>query len=149
MKEPCILVVEAQEADRRLLGEWLEDAGYEDVMFCPGPGAPAYTCVGSHGGPCPLSNAADLVVVDLRLRSDEVMTGTAAWQLLLSYYEQGKRIVAISSDAASVRPTPDEQLRAVHRPLERDLVVGAVNAFFHPVYQRDEPRIVAAGREGS
>ena len=130
MKTPCILVVEAQHDDRALISEWLEDAGYDDAMFCPGPGEPTYTCIGSGGAPCPLSTAADVVVIDLRLRSDEMMTGSPGWQLLLSYYEQGKRIVAISSEMNPVRPTPDEQLHVVHRPLERDRFMAAVDSFF-------------------
>jgi CheY-like chemotaxis protein len=129
MAAPCILVVEGNEDDRAVISEWFEGAGYDDVMFCPGPGGPDYTCIGSNGAPCPLSTAADIVVVDLRLRSDEMLAGTPAWQLLLSYYEQGKRIVAISSEVNSVRPAPDEQLHIVHRPLERDRFLSAVNSF--------------------
>jgi len=137
MTAPCVLVVESQEEDLRLIEGWLEDAGVDDVMFCPGPRTPAYTCIGSDGGPCPLSSAADVVVIDLRLRSDVMLAGTPAWQLLLSYYEQGKRIVAISNDAVSVRPTPDEQLRVVRRPLERESFIDAVNFFVQPVYARE------------
>jgi len=137
MATPCVLVVESQEEDLRLIEGWLEDAGVDDVMFCPGPRTPTYTCIGSDGGPCPLSGAADLAVIDLRLRSDEMLAGTPAWQLLLSYYEQGKRIVAISNDAVSVRPTPDEQLRVVRRPLERESFIDAVNLFVQPVYARE------------
>ena len=66
-----------------------------------------------------------------------MLAGTPAWQLLLSYYEQGKRIVAISNDAVSVRPTPDEQLRVVRRPLERESFIDAVNFFVQPVYARE------------
>ncbi len=137
MTAPCVLVVGSQEEDLRLIEGWLEDAGVDDVMFCPGPRTPTYTCIGSDGGPCPLSSAADVVVIDLRLRSDEMLAGTPAWQLLLSYYEQGKRIVAISNDAVSVRPTPDEQLRVVRRPLERESFIDAVNLFVQPVYARE------------
>ena len=130
MRKPCVLVVEGHEEDQRLVAAWLEDAGYEDVMFCPGPGTPTYTCVGSGGKPCPLSRAADIVVIDLRLRSDEMLAGTPAWQLLLSYYEQGKNIVAISSDEASMRPTSDEQLHVVWRPLEQRTFMEAVDSFW-------------------
>ena len=63
MTAPCVLVVESQEEDLRLIEGWLEDAGVDDVMFCPGPRTPAYTCIGSDGGPCPLSSAADVVEV--------------------------------------------------------------------------------------
>jgi hypothetical protein len=130
MKVPSILVVEANEDDRETISEWLSDGGYDDVMFCPGPQKPDYTCIGSSGTPCPLSKAADAVVIDLLLRSDEMAAGTPGWQLLLSYYEQGKKIVAISSDEASIRPTPDVQLHMVHRPLERDRFIEAIDSFF-------------------
>ena len=39
------LVVEADRAERERFGTWLERSGFE-VLMCPGPTEPDYTCVG-------------------------------------------------------------------------------------------------------
>ena len=142
MSKPTVLVVESDDDERRRIGSWLDDAGYADIMCCPGPSAPDYTCLGGRGASCPLSSAADVVVVDLRLRSDELMQGTPGWQLMLHYFEQGKKIVAISGNEDAVHPWSDESVRVVHRPLERDEFVGAIRAFRIPSTQ-EEPGVAA------
>jgi hypothetical protein len=119
-------VVEPDNDERRRISAWLEEEGLTDVMFCPGPGAPDYTCVGGRGASCPLPNAADVVVVDLRLQSDEMLAGTPGWQLMLYYVELGKKVVAISGREDSVRPRSDEQVRVVGRPLERQQFLSAL-----------------------
>jgi hypothetical protein len=128
LKQPCFLVVESDDDERRRISTWLEDEGFTDVMFCPGPGAPDYTCVGGRGASCPLPNAADVVVVDLRLGSDEMLTGTPGWQLMLYYIELGKKVVAISGHEDSVRPRSDDQVRVVGRPLERHEFLSAMRS---------------------
>src|SRR6266511_2742711 len=55
-----VLVVDRDPDTRDRIGAWLEDAGL-DVLVCPGPTAPEFTCVGSGEGRCPLARAADLV----------------------------------------------------------------------------------------
>ena len=136
MSTQTILVVESDNDMRRRMAGWLEDEGYNDVMFCPGPGGPEYTCIGSGGAACPLSNAADVVVINLQLRSDEAMKGTPGWQLMLNYYEQGKKIVALNGHEDAVHPYSDEWVRVVSRPVDRAEFVAAVRAFSHPAYAR-------------
>ena len=128
MRHPCMLVVESDDDERRRISAWLDDAGYHEVLMCPGPSEPDYTCVGSRCGVCPLSNAADVVIVDLRQRSDEALTGTAGWELMLFYYDQGKQIVAITDAETSVLAREDDQLVRVQRPLDRERFLGAVRA---------------------
>ena len=129
MTQPSILVVESDNDERRRISGWLDEAGYAEVMFCPGPAGPDYTCIGGRGRPCPLSDAADVVVVDLHLRSDEVMQGTPGWQLMLFYYEHGKKVVAISGADDAVRPRPDDQVLVIDRPVERESFLRAVDSF--------------------
>lgn len=38
-----VLVVEADPAERERFGSWLEGSGF-DVLACPGPTEPDYTC---------------------------------------------------------------------------------------------------------
>src|SRR6266498_4008485 len=66
---PPILLVEHDEQRRALIGGWLQDAGY-DVLTCPGPSAPEYSCIGSRAGGCPLVDPASLVVLDLSFSPD-------------------------------------------------------------------------------
>jgi len=124
-------VVESDDEERSRISAWLEDEGVTDVMFCPGPRAPDYTCIGGRGGDCPLPDAADVVVVDLRLLSDEMLTGTPGWQLMLYYLERGKKVIAISGQEDSVRPRSDDQVRVIGRPIERRALLDAVR-FFAP-----------------
>jgi CheY-like chemotaxis protein len=97
MNTATVLVVESDRDDRELIGSWLEDAGFE-VMACPGPRAPGYVCVGGREGSCPLIAPADVVVIDLRLASEDVMEGTAAAELLALYTSSGRPVVAFGPD---------------------------------------------------
>lgn len=129
MNQPCILVVASDNDERRAISAWLDDAGYDDVMFCPGPGGPDYTCLGGRGAMCPLTAAADIVVVDMKLRSDEMMQGTPGWQLLLYYYEHGKNIVAISGPEDAVHPFAERTVRVVDRPPHHAQLLDAIRSF--------------------
>lgn len=125
MRGSTILVVEADDDERRQMSAWLEGEGY-DVMFCPGPAEPDYTCLGGRGLPCPLAQAADVVVIDLTLRSDAMMTGTPGWMLMLYYYEMGKRIVAISNMDAPVQPRPEDSVSIIRRPYDRETFLSTL-----------------------
>jgi CheY-like chemotaxis protein len=120
-----VLVVEPDAVARERMGSWLEAAGF-DVMICPGPGEPDYTCIGSTGAACPLADAAQAVVLDLWLPGDTLMTGTPGWELLLYYSERGKAVVALSGEDDPVRPTPEPNVTVLNRPAERDELIAAV-----------------------
>ena len=119
------LVVETDDDRRGEIGGWLEDEGF-DVLVCPGPRAPHYTCLASDGGRCPLAAAADVVVLNMRQASDEAMQGTPGWELLLYYLEHGSRVVAFSGDPDSFRPRPDQDVAVLRRPPDRRELIGAV-----------------------
>lgn len=123
----AVLVVEADEELRDRLGDWLEEAGYE-VLTCPGPTAPDYTCVAGRGQPCVLVVPADVVVLDLWLGPDTAMTGTRSEELLDYYGAVGKPVVTISHrrDAATM---PIEGPRThLAWPPERQGVLKAVRS---------------------
>ena len=120
-----ILLVESDPAERDRLGSWLQAAGF-DVLTCPGPREPDFTCIGTKYETCPLAQVADAVVLDLLLESDMLMTGTTGWELLLYYGSLGKPVVALSDANDAVRPTPGGAVALVRRPPERGALVDAV-----------------------
>jgi CheY-like chemotaxis protein len=71
LDRPAVLIVDRDSDTRDRVGRWVEDAGL-DVVACPGPTAPEFTCIGSGDGHCPPAQEADLIVLDLWLESDAV-----------------------------------------------------------------------------
>jgi CheY-like chemotaxis protein len=122
---PAVLLVESEFVRRNEIGRWLEDAGYE-VLGCPGPSAPDYTCIAACGTSCPLAEAADVVVLDMQLASDDAMQGLTGWELLIYYMERGERVVALSGQEDSVRPRDDEGVTVLRRPVDRAELIEAV-----------------------
>ena len=120
----AVLLVEADAGERDRLGSWLEDEGF-DVITCTGPTEPDYTCVGARAGACPLVEAASVVVLDMSTRSEGVMQGTAAEELLGLYLFAGARVVALASH-------PGEEIRGslirMHRHPEREDLLRAVRS---------------------
>jgi CheY-like chemotaxis protein len=126
----AILVVEANPAARHRMGNWLADAGYE-VLMCPGPQAPEYTCLGGRGLPCPLPAVADLVVLDLELMSDWVFEGTPAWRLLEYYQNGGKPVVALTGDDFPTLETDRDSFIAMPRSSHPSVLLRAVRNLLH------------------
>jgi len=91
-----VLLVESDPELRDRVGGWFEEEGFE-VMACSGPSRPDYTCVARRRGSCALAHAADVVVMDLWLGSDQAMIGTSSTQLLSYYLGSGKPVLAISA----------------------------------------------------
>jgi hypothetical protein len=117
-----VLVVEADSAERGRFGAWLEHEGY-DVLVCPGPIEPDYTCLGSRGRACPLAAEADLVVLDMSLESEGVVMGTSAEELLGLYLVAGHRVVVLGSHPGEELPG---QLRRLRRHPRRGELLQAV-----------------------
>lgn len=121
-----VLLVAPDATDRDRIGGWLEGVGHE-VLGCPGPGAPDYTCVGSRGGDCPLAEAADVVVLDLDLQSDAALVGTPSWQLLDYYVGRGHPVLAIESLDQIGRFFLDDRVVTLDRPVDRNDLLEAIN----------------------
>lgn len=136
LDERAVLVVARSPETRGGLASWLEDEG-EDVMMCPGPGAPDYTCIGSRGERCVLAEAADVVVIDLELAGDVAMAGTPGWELFLYYYSLGRKIVAIVGSDDPVRPRPDDQVVVLRRPADPREIIDAICALRAGAVKRD------------
>src|SRR6266498_3675726 len=75
--DSTVLLVEADADERDRFGAWLEDEGF-DLLTCPGPTEPDYTCIGARTGACPLAAEASVVILDMSLDSEAVVMGTAA-----------------------------------------------------------------------
>jgi hypothetical protein len=120
-----VLVVDQDPEPRERIAGWLTVAGY-DVLTCPGPVAPSYTCVGGRGGLCPLALAAEVVVLNLELASDTVLAGTPALELLCYYLGLGKGVVALGRPGDSVRPYEQERVVLIGRPAEREALLRAI-----------------------
>jgi CheY-like chemotaxis protein len=123
----AVLVVEADASLREQYGTWLEDSGFE-VLVCPGPTEPDYTCVGGRGAACPLAAEVDLVVLDMSLDSEAVLTGTAAEEILALYLMTGKRIIVLGSHPGE---EVEGQLARMNRHPERDELVDALRSMRH------------------
>jgi hypothetical protein len=117
-----VLVVEADAAERGRFGAWLEEAGF-DVLVCPGPIEPDYTCLGSRGGTCPLAAEAGVVVLDMSLESEGVVMGTPAEELLGMYLVSGHRVVVLGSHPGEDLPG---QLKRLRRHPQRPELIEAV-----------------------
>jgi hypothetical protein len=119
-----ILLVEADDIDRERYGTWLDDAGFE-VVECPGPRGPEYTCVGSRTGTCPLTRNVELIVLDTRLDSELAVAGTSAADLVSVYRATGKPVVVLDPEAGR-RPLPEPGVVRLAWPPDRsDLVLAA------------------------
>ncbi|HEX9717632.1 MAG TPA: hypothetical protein VGA93_06775 [Actinomycetota bacterium] len=124
----AVLVVEADPAERERFGTWLEGAGFA-VLACPGPTEPDYTCVGGREGACPLVAEADVVVLDMSLDSETLMTGTPAEELLGLYLMAGRPVVVLGSRQGE---QVAGQLVRMGRHPSRDELLGAVRSLVRP-----------------
>jgi hypothetical protein len=122
--ERTVLLVEAEGSERHRYADALEKAGF-DVLACPGPSGPDYTCVGSRVGTCPLVDGADAVVLDMALESETLLEGTAAEELLGFYLIAGRPVVVLGSWRGEDLPGELVRLR---RHAEGDQVIDAVRS---------------------
>ena len=122
-QQGTVLLVESDEGERERLGEALEQAGYQ-VIACPGPTAPDYTCIGGREGFCPLLERADVVVLDPWLAGDEIGVGTSSEELFALYAGSGRTVVAI--DATPLDAVARGSMIRLDRNPEPQAVVAAV-----------------------
>ena len=128
--EGTVLVVEADDGARERLGEALEGAGYQ-VIGCPGPTAPDYTCIGGRESYCPLVEQADVVVLDLWLAGDEEELGTSSDELLEMYAGRGRTVVTLGHGDWRDPFAAGQVIHLDERPAASE-VIAAVRAA-HPV----------------
>lgn len=125
--DPTVLVVESDPEDRESIGSWLENAGFQ-VLACPGPQPPGYICVGGRTGWCPLIEPADVVLVDLRLISEDLVDGTSAAELFALYTSSGKPVIALGPDPRIARLFDPAVVVAPWPPEPYSLVRSVQNA---------------------
>jgi len=73
----------------------LDDSGH-DLMICPGPHVPAYSCVYDKVGRCPLPEAVDVIVLDADLESDAAGQGTSSHELFGYYRTVGCPVIVLA-----------------------------------------------------
>jgi len=91
-----VLLVESDPVERERLAAALEGDGFE-VVLCPGPTAPDYTCVGARVGRCPLATDGCVVVIDMHQDGDGSVSGTSAEELLDFYLQAQHPVVTLSA----------------------------------------------------
>src|ERR671937_1290540 len=101
-KMTTVLVVESERLVRDVVADRLDEAGYE-VIACPGPSAPNYTCIGTRGGRCPLEAAADVVVMDADVSGEDVIDAASGVDLLSHYAASGKPVVCLRAGSDLLR----------------------------------------------
>lgn len=106
---PTVLLVEPDADVRDLYGTWLEDAGM-DAINCPGPHMPGFTCLGTCDRPCPLTDVADVAVLDMRRLPGLSRRGLPGWRLLRHYLARGKPVVVIADNFRKDRSFRPEQV---------------------------------------
>jgi CheY-like chemotaxis protein len=114
-----VLIVESDPVERERLAATLEGNGFE-VVLCPGPTAPDYTCVGARVGRCPLATDGCVVVIDMHQDGDASVSGTSAEELL-DFYLQGQDPVV----TLSARPIGRDNARVLElrRHLDTDTLL--------------------------
>ncbi len=108
-REKLVLLVEPNEDDRERLGGWLEKTGF-GVVECRGPDRLDYTCLGVQGRPCPLVEAADLAILDLRLLSDSFERRAPSLRLLRYYLTAGKPVLLLGTHGGRRKPYREDHL---------------------------------------
>jgi CheY-like chemotaxis protein len=122
-----VLLVDFDAEERECLSEALEESGFQ-VLGCPGPSSPDYTCIGGREGRCPLVEQVDAVVLDLWTRGDEPGVGTSAEELLELYVAAGRPVVSLGPGGWLADPTAEECVVRLEAHPDAQAVVEAVNA---------------------
>jgi hypothetical protein len=125
--EAPILLVEHDEERRGLIAGWLQDEGY-DVLTCPGPSAPDYSCIGSREGRCALVDPASLVVLDLSFSPDATVRAPIGADLLSFYLLTGKPIIALGRGDDLLADPFENQLVALERTPDPGDFLAAVRS---------------------
>jgi hypothetical protein len=114
-RQPVALVVAFDRRIRARTAKLLEQIGF-DVLWCPGPGGPDFTCIAVRSARCPLAEGADVVVLDLWLESDAETRGAGSLDLLEYYRSTEKPIIALDHGAERPRWFPEEQVTVLTWP---------------------------------
>jgi len=113
--ERTILLVEQDREISDTLGRWLDRHGYQ-LLACPGPQPPTYSCIGVDRGSCPLAHGADLVVLDMWLAGESVMVGASSLELLERYLDAVLPVIAFTHGADPTDISRTERLTVIEWP---------------------------------
>ena len=122
-----VLLVESERLVRDVVADRLEEAGYQ-VIACPGPSAPNYTCIGTRRNACPLEAATDVVVLDAELSGEDVPDAASEVDLLNYYTGAGKPVVAVRAGSDVLRLFAGEHVLPVEWPPDTDALIRGIEA---------------------
>ena len=105
-KSPKALIVSEDSGLRETVGRWLEDDGIE-VLTCPGPRAPHFSCIGLRCSPCPLLGDADVVVLDLHPEPGQLADRTGRVALVKLYRENLRPVLVMADETGTALPDVD------------------------------------------
>jgi hypothetical protein len=149
MTERGVVLVVASDAELRAgIGSQLEAQGF-GVMACPGPTAPEYTCVGDRRGRCPLAEAADAVVLDGWLESDEALDGVPSEELLALYLASGVPVAVLRHPGQRVERGSRGAASGIVNEIGVALQGGSVAASSGLVVDLLEPEIPRLGQDAA
>jgi hypothetical protein len=121
--EGTVLLVESDPIELERLGRAIEDAGSQ-VIECPGPTAPDYTCIGGREGYCPLLGRADVTVLDTWLAGDELGVGTSSDELVEIYAASGRTVVALGAGGGRAPFVTGNVIHLDDRPSAAEVVAS-------------------------
>jgi hypothetical protein len=124
---PEVLIVTPARTIWAPLARALDAEGYE-VIVCPGPQPPSFTCIGAKRDRCSLSRGVAGVVIDGWLASDEGRKGVPSWHLVLHYRQLGLPVVVLLGPDGLPGPVRDEGIRTLSRDAEPDEVCEALRS---------------------
>ena len=117
-----------------------------DVVWCGGPRRPTFLCAGAREDRCPLTDCADLVVVDGWLESDGARCGLPSWHLIRYYRNFGLPVLALVGPNGLPGPLTDEGVHAIGRLGNPSQLQHAMRDALDGVWiRRSIPVITAAG----
>jgi hypothetical protein len=119
-----ILLVESVAADRRRVGQWLEDAGY-NLMDCPGPQRADFSCLGVRGRRCALVEIADLAILDSRVLHRASSDDRAATRLVHYYLTSGKPVLVLTDPSTSPLTFENDRIAIADRSSKKAVVTAA------------------------
>jgi hypothetical protein len=130
-RQPVALVVAFDSRIGARTTQLLERTGFE-VLWCPGPGRPDFTCIGVLTDRCPLAHTADLIVLDLWLEGDVAAQGAGSIDLLEYYRSTETPIIALDHGAERARSFPDQQVTVLAWPPDPAQLRSAALASLDP-----------------
>lgn len=120
-----VLVVSSDAGLLEQVAGWVGGDGFEVVM-CPGPHRPDYSCMGLRGERCPLDVVADLTVLDLHPAGADFADETGRAALVKQYQAGGRPVLVLTEDGASEFQAATAGAAFLERTADRGALLATV-----------------------